>query len=72
MITLTIKQNILFTQSVFSDINELKKYIYEKFWAPCLDEELEKKWYKNNNLELEEEKFSSVSEMKNFYLNLRK
>lgn len=72
MATITIEKIWNLQKTHFVDINELKVFIYESFWYPDINSDLEEKWYKNWKLDLCEETFSSVKEMKNLYINLKK
>ncbi|MGE4443934.1 MAG: hypothetical protein AB7E37_03005 [Candidatus Altimarinota bacterium] len=72
MATITIEKIGNLQKTHFVDINELKVFIYESFGYPDINSDLEEKWYKNGKLDLCEETFSSVKEMKNLYINLKK
>lgn len=72
MTTITLKDNVKLQKTNFININELKVFIYETFWYPNINSEIEEKWYKNWKLDICEDSFSSIEEMKKYYMNLRK
>jgi len=72
MTTIILQDNIKLEKTNFVNINELKIFIYESFWYPNINSDLEEKWYKNWKLDLCEDSFSSIEDMKKCYINLRK
>lgn len=72
MTTLTLDGNIKLSKTHFVNMNELKIYIYENFWYPEIKEEIEESWYKNWKVDLCNEEFTDISEMKKFYKNFIK
>lgn len=60
MTTLTLDNNKTYT---FSTINELKFFVFENFWYPKIEEEIEESWYKNWKCDFENKSFSNINDL---------
>lgn len=47
----------------FSNINELKVFIFEKYWYPEITSEIEESWYKNWKPDFEKKSFSNIDDL---------
>ena len=60
MTTLILENNQKIT---FSNINELKVFVFEKFWYPEINPEIEESWYKNSKADFEKKSFSNIDDL---------
>jgi hypothetical protein len=60
MTTLLLDNNTKFT---FSNINELKIFVYENYWYPEINQKIEETWYKNWKPDFESKTFSNIDEL---------
>jgi hypothetical protein len=47
MTTITLDNDVKLSKTHFSNIDELKIFIYENFWYPEIKDEVEESWHKD-------------------------